>query len=89
MIFIVLLFVDAKFHNNQGTGVTESTVIVAKHTLLVCQTKRILRKWSYSLNKFHIKPGQFVQAFYNNEKSGNRPPTDQLVFMMALIYFNY
>ncbi|MDN5288401.1 MAG: hypothetical protein JWR38_4675 [Mucilaginibacter sp.] len=33
----------------------------------------------YSLNALHLKPGQFVQAFYSNESPGNRIPADQLV----------
>jgi len=33
----------------------------------------------YNLNALHLKPGQFVQAFYIGEKSGNRVPADQLV----------
>jgi hypothetical protein len=37
-----------------------------------------LRK-SYNLNYFHLKPTQFVQAFYCYEKPGNRIPADQLV----------
>jgi hypothetical protein len=32
MIFIFLFFVEPKFRNNQGTGVAESTDVVAKHT---------------------------------------------------------
>jgi hypothetical protein len=37
-----------------------------------------LRKF-YNLNRFHLKSGQFVQAFYSDEKPGNRIPADQLV----------
>ncbi len=37
-----------------------------------------LRKF-YDLNNFHLRSGQFVQAFYSNEKPGNRIPADQLV----------
>jgi hypothetical protein len=33
----------------------------------------------YNLREFHLRVGQFVQAFYNNEKKGNRIPADQLV----------
>jgi len=37
-----------------------------------------LRKF-YSLDSLHLKIGQFVQAFYDNEKPGYRIPADQLV----------
>ena len=33
----------------------------------------------YSLDSLHLKPGQFVQAFYVNEKPGQRIPADQFV----------
>jgi hypothetical protein len=33
----------------------------------------------YSLKALHLKPRQFVQAFYADEKPGNRIPADQLV----------
>jgi hypothetical protein len=33
----------------------------------------------YSLADLHLKPGQFVQAFYVNEKPGQRIPADQFV----------
>ncbi|MES2111308.1 MAG: hypothetical protein V4577_21310 [Bacteroidota bacterium] len=35
-----------------------------------------LRKY-YSLNKFGLKDGEYIQAFYKNEKPGNRIPADQ------------
>ncbi|MEO6630245.1 MAG: hypothetical protein ABIN13_00945, partial [Mucilaginibacter sp.] len=37
-----------------------------------------LRK-PYSLSGMHLKPGQFIQAFYANEKPGKRIPADQFV----------
>ncbi|MCO5947086.1 hypothetical protein [Mucilaginibacter flavidus] len=33
----------------------------------------------YSLDSLHLKPGQFVQAFYGNEKPGKRIPADQFI----------
>lgn len=33
----------------------------------------------YNLQYLHLKPGQFVQAFYANEKPGTRIPADQLI----------
>lgn len=33
----------------------------------------------YSPGTLHLKPGQFVQAFYSNEKAGQRIPADQFV----------
>jgi hypothetical protein len=37
------------------------------------------RRKIYNLSSLHLKPGQFVQAFYANEKAGKRVPADQVV----------